>query len=173
MACVPLIGFKTICICCTFRSWVHEIVSHYRTVSPRLGDNYASKFSSGNFPHTIIYITMCGKLSELNCNAVSASNCGEKVIKWRKIVGQICPIVFLVFQTFSPGLENKEISKCLSERFPCMVTYILSAENCLSYILTHSYLQIAGRVFYNVNNFHGPRTCVITFSVPGYTFYLV
>ena len=39
------------CIHCTFRSWVHAIFSHYRTVFPQLGDNYAWKCSSDNFPH--------------------------------------------------------------------------------------------------------------------------
>ena len=40
------------CICCTLRSWVHEIFIHSRTVSLRWGDNYASKCSFDNFPHT-------------------------------------------------------------------------------------------------------------------------
>ena len=39
-------------ISCTLRSWVHAIFSHYRTVSPTLGDNYASKCTSDSFPHT-------------------------------------------------------------------------------------------------------------------------
>ena len=45
---------------CTLRSWVHEMFIHSRTVSPRLGDNYASKFSSYNFPHTK-YMSPCMK----------------------------------------------------------------------------------------------------------------
>ena len=45
-------------LCCTLRSWVHEILSHYRTVSPRLGDNYVSKCSSDSFPHTK-YVSPC------------------------------------------------------------------------------------------------------------------
>ena len=81
---------------------------------------------------------MRGKLSELHCKATLVSNRGEKVMKWRKTVGQICPIVFLAFHTFSPGLENNERSKCDSESFPLMVTYNLCVENCQSYILTHS-----------------------------------
>ena len=80
---------------------------------------------------------MRGKLSEFNCNVLLVSNRGEKVMKWRKTVGQICPIVFLAFQTFSPGLENNKTSKCGSESFPRMMTYILCVENCQSYILTH------------------------------------
>ena len=47
-------------------------------------------------------------------------------------------IGFLAFQTFSPWLENNKTSKCDSESFPHMVTYILCVENCQSYILTDS-----------------------------------
>ena len=42
-------------ISCTLRSWVIEIFSHSRTVSPRLGDNYASKCWSDNFHTQNIY----------------------------------------------------------------------------------------------------------------------
>ena len=39
---------------CTLRSWVHELFSHYRTVSPGLGDNCVNKCSSDSFSHTNI-----------------------------------------------------------------------------------------------------------------------
>ena len=80
---------------------------------------------------------------------------------------KICPIVFLAFQTFSPELENKETSKYGSESFPYMVTYILCVENCQNFILTHSCLPIAGKLFYNVKKFHGPRIweCNINISM--------
>ena len=61
-----------------------------------------------------------------------------------KTVGQICPIVFLAFQTFSLGLENNKTSKCGFESFPGMATSIMGVENCQSYILKHSCLPIAG-----------------------------
>ena len=41
---------------------------------------------------------MRGKHSELNRNPSLVSNNGDKVIKWRKTVKQICPIVILAFQ---------------------------------------------------------------------------
>ena len=50
-------------LCCTLRSWVHDIFSHYRTVSPRLGDNCASKCCSDNFPHTK-YMSPCVENSQ-------------------------------------------------------------------------------------------------------------
>ena len=52
------------------------------------------------------HVTMRGKLSELHCNELAVSNRGEKVMKSKKTMGQICPTVFLVFLTFSPGLEK-------------------------------------------------------------------
>ena len=61
---------------------------------------------------------MCEKRSDLKYNAPLVSNHGEKAIKLRKTVGQILPIVFLAFQTFSPELENKETSKYGSKSFP-------------------------------------------------------
>ena len=43
-------------------------------------------------------------------------------------VGQICPIVFLAIQIFPPGLENNETSKCGTDSFPRMMTYMLCVE---------------------------------------------
>ena len=80
-------------------------------------------------------------------------------------MGQICPIVFLAFQTFSPGLENQETSKCISESFKRMVTHFLCVENCQSYILTHSCLLIVGRLFYNVKYFKDPGSESATYGL--------
>ena len=90
----------------------------------RIGRQLCVTMQFWQFSTHKLYITMCGKLSELDCNASLVSNHGEKVMKWRKTMGQICPIVFLAFQTFSLGLEKNETSKCGSEIFPLMVTYI-------------------------------------------------
>ena len=75
------------------------------------------------------------KLSELHCNVSVVSNRGEKVMKSRKIIGQICPIALLAFWTFSPRLENNQTSKCGSDSFQCMVTYTLCVKSCQNYIL--------------------------------------
>ena len=45
-----------ILLCSTLRSWVHNMFSHFRTVSPGLGSNYASKCSSASFPRMVTYI---------------------------------------------------------------------------------------------------------------------
>ena len=114
-------------LCSTLRSCVHEVFSRFGTVSPGLGDNYASKCGSGIFPHT-------------KC----MSRCVENS-------------QFLNFQTFSPGLEKNEATKCGSENFPRTVTYILCEEKCQNHILMHSCLPIPGRPFQNVKKLHGLR----------------
>ena len=71
---------------CTLRSWVHEMFSHFRTVSPGLGDNcflhfmtfsprletnVALQCTSDSFPHMVIYI-LCVE----NCqNYISMHSC--------------------------------------------------------------------------------------------------
>ena len=72
---------------------------------------------------------MRGKLSELHCNVLLVFNLCQKVMKSRKTVGQICPIVFLTFFKLSPLDWRTKKSKYGSESFPRMVTYILCVEN--------------------------------------------
>ena len=67
-------------ICCILKSWVHAIFSHYRTVSLQLGDNYASKCSSDNFPHTK-YTSTCVE----NCQNYIAMH------RWSSIAGRTFP----------------------------------------------------------------------------------
>ena len=110
---------------------------------------------------------MHGKLSELHLDVALLSNRREKVLKGRKTSRRICPIVLLLFKTFSPLLENNYPLKWSSDSFSHMVTYMGCVENCRNYILTQSCLPIAGRLFYNVRNFHVPMVwkCNITFLI--------
>ena len=130
---------------------------NFLTVTPPLGDNYASKCSSDKFPQTKYTSPCVEHCPELHCNALLVSNFAEKVMKWRKTVGQIGPIVFLAFHAFSPVLENNETSKCGSESFPRIWHIFCVWKNCPSYLLTHSCLPIVGRLFYNLRKIHGPR----------------
>ena len=98
---------------------------------------------------------MRGKLSEPHFDVWLFSNPGEKVQKARKALGQICPMICLLFMTSSPRLETNDTLQCSSDSFPCMVKYILCVKNCQ--ISTHSCLPIAGRLFQNGRKFHGPR----------------
>ena len=90
---------------------------------------------------------MRGKLSELHFDVLLFSDCGEKVQTPWQTKGQICPIVFSTFYDFSPRLENKDTVQISSDSFPRLVTYILCVENCRNYILMHSCLPSAGRLF--------------------------
>ena len=133
------------------RSCVHEVFLRFGTVSPGLGDNYASKCGSVIFPHTK-YMSRCMKNSQKHtlmlCFSPIPGRRFEKLVKlWDK--------VFLAFQTFSPGLEKNEATKCASENFPRTVTYILCVEKYHNHILMHSCLPIPGRPFQNVRKLHG------------------
>ena len=61
LACV-LPYFHHCCLRSTLRSLVNDIFSHYKTVSPHFGDNYALKCSSDNFSHTHAWKTVRTKL---------------------------------------------------------------------------------------------------------------
>ena len=44
--------------------------------------------------------------------------------------GQICPVVFHLFWTLSPGFDNKLTLKCWSGIFSTILTYMNMLENC-------------------------------------------
>ena len=69
-------------LCFTLRSWVHEMFSHLKTVSPGLGDNYASKCSFDCFPHTK-YTSPCVENSQNRTLMFSFSS-----ILWRRFEKQ-------------------------------------------------------------------------------------
>ena len=91
-----LVKFLIILICCTLRSWVHAIFYHYRSVSPRLRDNYMSKCSSDNFPHKK-YTSPCVE----NCQNNIAMHC------WSPIAGR------------RSWNREKKNGTNLSHNFPC------------------------------------------------------
>ena len=121
------------------------------------------------FTHKI-YVTMHGKLSTTQFDVSLFSNPVEKVWQARNTMGMICPTLFLHFMTFSQQLETNYALQCSSDSFPRMVIYILFVENCQNYILTHSCLPIAGRMFYYVRFFRDPgsesATEAICFVLP-------
>ena len=77
--------------------------------------------------------------------------------KARITMGQICFTVFLHFMTISPLLETNDGLRFSSECFPRMVIYILCIEIFQKLISTHSFIPIAGRLFYNLRKLQGPR----------------
>ena len=81
-----------------------------------------------------VALTVFHKLSEPHFDVSLFSNPGEKVLKTRKTMGQICPTLFLHLFTFSPPLEIDDALQCSSDNFPRIVMYILCVENCQNYI---------------------------------------
>ena len=81
-------------------------------------DNHASECISNNFSYTK-YMASCMEICQ---NYIEMYRCslipGGKVIKSRKAMGKICPLVFLIFRKFSPRLENIDIWQCSFDNFP-------------------------------------------------------
>ena len=83
-------------ICCTLRSWVHKILSHYRTVSPQLGDNCVSKSRSDSFPH-IKYMSPCVENSKNHtlmfcCPPIPGRRFEKQGKLWHRFVSQFFSI---------------------------------------------------------------------------------
>ena len=128
--------------------------SHYRTVSPRLGDNCVLKCSSDSFPHST-YLSACEENSQNRTLMFLCSPILERRLQTQeKLRDRFVPQFPPHFMTFSPQLEIYNALECSSHSFPRMVISILCVANCQNYILTHSCLPIAGRLFYNVKKCH-------------------
>ena len=107
--------------------------SHFRTVSPGLGYNYASKSSFDSFPHTK-YTSPRTEHSQNHTLMFDFSPIpGRRFEKQGKLWKNLSHS-FPCFSNLLPGLEKNETSMCGSESFPCMVTYIFCVENCQNYM---------------------------------------
>ena len=103
-----------------------------------LGDNCVSKRSSDSFSHTK-YMSSCVENSQNHTLMFFLfSNPREKVWKARKTMGQICPIVFLHFMTFSQRLETNIALQCSSDSFPQIWWYIF----CVWKIVRNTFWRI-------------------------------
>ena len=121
---------------------------------PAIRGQQCNKMQFQQFSKHPIYVTVCVKLSELHFNGQLFSNSGEKFLKSRRTMEQICTLLFtLFFSTFSPQLNNNDTSKCSSDSFPGIVTYMLLVENCQNYISLHRCPPIAGKLSQNVIKF--------------------
>ena len=120
---------------------------------PGIGRQLCIKMWFWHFSTHKIYVTVRGKSQNHTLLLRFSPILGRRFEKQEKL----CPIVFLAFQTFSPGLETNEATKCGSENFPRTMTYILCVEKCQNHILMHSCLQIPGRPFQNMRKLHGLR----------------
>ena len=91
------------------------------------------------------YLRVSAKLLEINFYISLFSNCRKKVMKSRKIVGQICPIFSLLFRTFSLWLETIDKLKCSSDNMSKTRRYVVNMEHCQNYISVYHSHPIAGR----------------------------
>ena len=132
-------------ISCTLRSWFHEICIRSRTVSPLLEDNYPSKCSFNSFPYTKYMspcLENCQNYIAMYCCPLIAGRRSWKVAKLGTNLYHSCPSILDLFTR----LENNDTLQYSSDKFPCMVTYILCMENCQNCILMHICLPITGRL---------------------------
>jgi hypothetical protein len=82
------------------------------------------------FSNLTIYVKVVGKLLDQPFDVLLFSNTREKFLILVESRGQICPIVFLLFRTISPGLENNDTLICRSDNFTTTLTFVVKLENC-------------------------------------------
>ena len=83
-------------ISCTLRSWVHDIFSYPKTVSPQLGDKCVSKCSSDSFPRTK-YTSSCVANSQnltfmFHCSLIPGRRFEKQGKIWERFVPQFFSI---------------------------------------------------------------------------------
>ena len=82
----------------------------------------------------IFLVGLFNFLTEFHFNEALISNSGEKVPESKKARVYICPLLSTKNKIFSPGLENNNTLKCISDNFPNMLTYMLFLKKCWNYI---------------------------------------
>ena len=82
------------------------------------------------------YVKVVRKVLDQHFNKLLFSNPGEKFLILVESRGQICPVFFLLFRTFSHGLENNDTEKVWSDNFPTTLTYM-----CLSWKIVRAIFQ--------------------------------
>ena len=123
------------------RSWVHQILMLFRTLSQRLEDIDTFQCSSDRFPH-LPHISGCMQ----NCqHYISMYRCYPIAGRGPKNLSRSCPIVMCLFMTFSPWLENNDTSKFSSDIFAHTLTYVVNVGNCQNYIEMYQCPPIVGR----------------------------
>ena len=130
--------------------------SHIIKQSPRnWGTTVCKIVALTVFLHTK-YMHACTENSQNYTSIFCCSPIPGRMFQKGKLWDRFVPKFFLHFMTFSPQLGTNNTLQFSSDSFPHMVIYTLCVENCQNYILTHSCLPIAGRLYYNVRKLHGP-----------------
>ena len=117
-------------------TWNSTII---QTFPPRLEKKQSWKWTSDNF---LGIIHMSAFLEKIQFHAWLYFNPWGKVLFLLKIMGQICPLDWILLRTFSPGLESNNKYKWISDNFPGMLTYVLFLESCQKYICMHCFSPI-------------------------------
>ena len=131
------------------------MVTLFKLFSPGLENNHSLKCCLDTFP-TFTYVRVVGKLADQQFNVSLFSNTGEKVLILFESRGQICPIVFLLFKTYSPGLENNDTLQCWSHNFPTTLKYVVRSETCLNNISIYGGSPIKGKDYNAFKKFMKP-----------------
>ena len=80
------------------------------------------------FSRNTTHVSINGKLSELHFKISLFSNQGDKVLKNRKAMGKISPVLSTRIRTLSLGLENNNWLKWSSDTIPTMLTCVILLE---------------------------------------------
>ena len=96
---------------------------------PWIGEKQYIGLLFQQFSNITTYVSCVAKLSKLLFTESLFSNPGDKVLKSRKIMGQICPVLSTRIRTLSPGLENNDSVKSSFDNFATQLTYLVKLEN--------------------------------------------
>ena len=119
-----------------------------KILSPGLENNHTLKCCFWQFSNIIKYVMIVGKIPDQHLSVCLLSNPGDKVQILAKSTGHVCPVVFHLFWTLSPGFENNHTFKCWSGIFPTILTYMIMLENCQNNISVYGCSPIQGTKFY-------------------------
>ena len=108
----------------------------------RIGEQPCTNMLFWQFSNILIYVKIVGKIPECKFNPQSRGQGPDSRF-------QICPVVFHLFWTVSPGFEKKPYFKFRFDIFPTVLTYIIMLENCQNSISVYSCSPIQGTKFYS------------------------
>ena len=86
------------------RSWIYEILTTQK--SGWIGEQTYLQMLGWEIYNTTTHIWVVIKMLDQDFNVSLFSNPGDQALILVKSKGQICPIVFYLFRTLSPGFEK-------------------------------------------------------------------
>ena len=113
---------------------------------PRIGSQVYIDLLLRKFSNNTTYVS-CKIITKLHFIESLFSNPGDKVLIFVESMGQICPIVFLLFRTLCPGMEKTNSLKYRFDNIATQLTYVLLLENCRNNNSMYSCSPIQGKSF--------------------------